>query len=361
VSDADCPNAGFAVTEARGDADHGPEPDVRRSGQGHDHCEHDQQQSHRDPHEQVRGAGRLGRAVVHGRACLDVVVVMRIMRHREGPPCQTSGEPVMVAGVRRGAHGQYPPSAHRRSSSPRSGPAPPRRRQMGPQAHSPRRARAACWTCPAGDGQPSAGAPLGMSSSRAHPRGRWHSRGGGLPHESRPGQRRTRMRWPRPAEGRLDGRGHSAHRLETGVACAMGEIPVDEGRCDSRVSSDNGLEEMGSDTHLIELRLPCRLHGYSRRHESARWGLMPIVSRGSCTHDRVMTGLPRASPPFDVTSDARSVSGAELRRLRTREIRGESTASRPVRATDDVHRDHRAALSRAARSRGAALTDPRAS
>jgi hypothetical protein len=205
------------------------------------------------------------------------------------------------------------------------------------------------------------GAPLGMSSSRAHPRGRWHSRGGGLPHESRPGQRRTRMRWPRPAEGRLDGRGHSAHRLETGVARAMGEIPVDEGRCESRVSSDNGLEEMGSDTHLIELRLPCRLHGCSRRHESARWGLMPIVSRGSCTHDRVMTGLPRASPPFDVTSDARSVSGAELRRLRTREIRGESNASRPVRATDDVHRDHRAALSRAARSRGAALTYPRAS
>ena len=58
------------------------------------------------------------------------------------------------------------------------------------------------------------------------------------------------MRWPRPAEGRLDGRGHSAHRLETGVACAMGEIPVDEGRCESRVSSGNGREEMGSDTHL---------------------------------------------------------------------------------------------------------------
>jgi hypothetical protein len=173
--------------------------------------------------------------------------------------------------------------------------------------------------------------------------------------------RRTRMRWPRPAERRLHGRGHSAHRLETGVACAMGEIPVDEGRCESRVSSDNGLEEMGSDTHLIELRLPCRLHGCSPRHESARWGLMPIVSRGSCTHDRVMIGLSRASPPFDVTSDARSVSGAELRRLRTRQTPGESNASRPVRPTDDVHRDHRAALSRAARTRGAALTYRRAS
>jgi hypothetical protein len=54
-----------------------------------------------------------------------------------------------------------------------------------------------------------------------------------------------------PADaGRLDGRGHSAHRLETGVACAMGEIPVDEGRCESRVSSGNGLEGMGSDTHV---------------------------------------------------------------------------------------------------------------
>jgi hypothetical protein len=50
--------------------------------------------------------------------------------------------------------------------------------------------------------------------------------------------------------GRLDGRGHSAHRLETGVACAMGEIPVDEGRCELRVSSGNGPEEMGSDTHV---------------------------------------------------------------------------------------------------------------
>jgi hypothetical protein len=55
-----------------------------------------------------------------------------------------------------------------------------------------------------------------------------------------------------PADaGRLDGRGHSAHRLETGVACAMGEIPVDEGRCESRVSSGNGLEGMGSDTHVV--------------------------------------------------------------------------------------------------------------
>jgi hypothetical protein len=210
-------------------------------------------------------------------------------------------------------------------------------------------------------GAPAEWVALAISGSRAHPRGRWHSRGGGVPHESRPVMRRTRMRWPRPAERRLHGRGHSAHRLETGVACAMGEIPVDEGRCESRVSSDNGLEEMGSDTHLIELRLPCRLHGCSPRHESARWGLMPIVSRGSCTHDRVMIGLSRASPPFDVTSDARSVSGAELRRLRTRQTPGESNASRPVRPTDDVHRDHRAALSRAARTRGAALTYRRAS
>jgi hypothetical protein len=80
-----------------------------------------------------------------------------------------------------------------------------------------------------------------------------------------------------------------------------------------------------------ELRLPLPAAWLLAAHETARWGLMPIVSRGSCTHDRVMTGFPRASPPFDVTSDARSVSGAELRRLRTRPTPGQSNASRPVR------------------------------
>jgi hypothetical protein len=79
---------------------------------------------------------------------------------------------------------------------------------------------------------------------------------------------------------------------------------------------------------------PCRLHGCSPRPGNARSGLMPIVSRGSCTHDRVMT------------------------RSCDRRTPGERNASRPVTPTDHVHRDHRAALSRAARTRGAALTYP---
>jgi hypothetical protein len=39
----------------------------------------------------------------------------------------------------------------------------------------------------------------------------------------------------------------------------------------------------------------------------------------------VMTRLPQESPPFDVTSDARSVSRAGLRRLRTRQTPGRAT------------------------------------
>jgi hypothetical protein len=41
----------------------------------------------------------------------------------------------------------------------------------------------------------------------------------------------------------LDGRGHGAHRLETGVACAMGEIPVDEGRCSHESPRATALRE----------------------------------------------------------------------------------------------------------------------